>query len=102
MVAVVGVTPTGATSPPASAFTSDDLPALNSPITATSSGRPNASVARAIGTASETSAGSRSASASAHASMPTTSPAGSGGGARRRTTNRRTDRDAGGPGAQPG
>ncbi len=45
MVAVVGVTPVGATSSPASAFTNDDLPALNSPITATSSGRSSASAA---------------------------------------------------------
>ena len=39
MVAVVGVTPTGAISSPHSAFTNDDFPALNSPMTATSSGR---------------------------------------------------------------
>jgi hypothetical protein len=39
IVAVVGVTPTGATSAPQKAFTKEDLPALNSPITATRSGR---------------------------------------------------------------
>ena len=39
MVAVVGGTPTGATSAPQKAFTKDDLPALNSPITVTSSGK---------------------------------------------------------------
>ena len=62
IVAVVGVTPMGAISSPHSALTNDDLPALNSPMTATSSGRSKASVARAAGSASDHSSGVRAAS----------------------------------------
>ena len=89
MVAVVGVTPVGATSAPQSALTNDDLPALNSPITAIKSGRSNASAARPVAAARPTSAGVALARAWAHPSRPASCPTGGAPGAPARATNRR-------------
>src|SRR5262249_28258747 len=60
IVAVVGVTPTGATSAPRNAFTNVLLPLENSPITVTRSGR---SYDSTIASASPASSGKRRAAA---------------------------------------